>query len=34
MVMDAAVVDKTKDDEEEKMGPPGPCSGQSSLGTV
>jgi hypothetical protein len=30
MVMDAAVVvDKIKTMEEEKVGPPGPCSGQS-----
>jgi hypothetical protein len=30
MVMDAAVVDKIKMiEEEEKVGPPGPCSGQS-----
>jgi hypothetical protein len=29
MVMDAAAADKTKTMEEEKVGPPGPCSGQS-----
>jgi hypothetical protein len=29
MVMDAATADKTKMMNEEKVGPPGPCSGQS-----
>jgi hypothetical protein len=29
MVMDAAAADKTKTMEEEKVGPPGPCLGQS-----
>jgi hypothetical protein len=29
MVMDAAVADMIKTMEEEKLGPPGPCSGQS-----
>jgi hypothetical protein len=29
MVMDVVVADKTKDDEEEKVGPPRPCLGQS-----
>jgi hypothetical protein len=29
MVMDAAAADKTKTMEEEKVGPPGPCSSQS-----
>jgi hypothetical protein len=29
MVMDAVIVVKTKTMEEEKVGPPGPCSSQS-----
>jgi hypothetical protein len=29
MVMDAVAADKTKMMNEEKAGPPGPCSGQS-----
>jgi hypothetical protein len=29
MVMDVVAVDKTKMMEEEKVAPPGPCSGQS-----
>jgi hypothetical protein len=33
MVMDVAAADKAKTMEEEKVGPPGPCSGQSALGT-
>jgi hypothetical protein len=29
MVMDVVVADKIKVTEEEKVGPPGPCSGRS-----